>query len=195
MTNHNQQSNDGAANSQTGPELAPRLVLFFIALVIGGIVAISFGHGVNIYGYRMEQSAIKLQGNPEQFGKASDGKMELTSNIDWVNYSLTDNADDKGAKFAESTKPEFYYRFTFEPGHLTASHRIIQTYDPTIEGKCERILLNEEPIDPIEPEPRIGKFAGIADNGKTSCYYTFDFDDYFTWDIKKPEEVKDWVNK
>lgn len=191
MTNHDQQSQGSAAAAQAAPELAPRLVLFFAALVIGGIVAVSFGHGVNIYGDRMEQSAIKLQGNPEQFEKTADGKLRPISHLDWLTFSLTNNPDDKGAKSIENSKPEFYYRFSFDPGHLTSSHRGTQTYSPTTEGTCERILLDEKPIDPDEPEP----FTSYFTKGIPKCHYTFDLDDFFTWDIKKPEAKKDWTDE
>lgn len=190
MTNQNQNVETTSASVAAKSEVMPRLVLLFIALVIGAIVAFSFGHAVNVYGYRMEQSAIKLQGNPEQFEKTTDGKMRVESFVDYLTYSVTDDPDDRGAKTAENTAPEFYYRFQFSEEQLVDSHRVRQEYDPTVDGKCERILINDTPI-----EPKTSSLTEKTDSKKPMCHYEFDFDDYFTWKITKPEEQKDWTNK
>lgn len=191
MTNQNQNVETTSASVAAKSEVMPRLVLLFIALVIGAIVAFSFGHAVNVYGYRMEQSAIKLQGNPEQFEKTTDGKMRMDSFGDYVNYSVTDDPGDKGAKTAENTAPEFYYRFQFSKEQLDNNHLWTQTYRPTADGKCERILINDTPIEPKNPTP----YTSYLTEKKPMCHYEFDFDDYFTWKITKPEEQKDWTNK
>ncbi|WP_288818054.1 hypothetical protein [uncultured Corynebacterium sp.] len=195
MTNQNQNVETTSASVAAKSEVMPRLVLLFIALVIGAIVAFSFGHAVNVYGYRMEQSAIKLQGNPEQFEKTTDGKMRMDSFGDYVNYSVTDDPGDKGAKTAENTAPEFYYRFQFSKEQLDNNHLWTQTYRPTADGKCERILINDTPIEPKEPVPYTSSLTEKIDSKKPMCHYEFDFDDYFTWKITKPEEKKDWTNK
>lgn len=191
MTNQNQNVETASASVAAKSEVMPRLVLLFIALVIGAIVAFSFGHAVNVYGYRMEQSAIKLQGNPEQFEKTTDGKMSTESFVDYLTYSVTDDPDDRGTKTAENTAPEFYYRFQFSKEQLDSSHLVTQTYRPTADGKCERILINDTPIEPKNPTP----YTSDPAEKKPKCHYEFDFDDYFTWKITKPEEKKDWTNK
>ena len=195
MTNQNQNVETTSASVAAKSEVMPRLVLLFIALVIGAIVAFSFGHAVNVYGYRMEQSAIKLQGNPEQFEKTDGGKVTMKSSVDFINYSVTDDPDDKGAKTAENTVPEFYYRFQFSKEQLDSSHLVTLTYTQTADGKCERILINDTPIEPKEPAPYTSSLTEKMPLKKPMCHYEFDFDDYFTWKITKPEEQKDWTNK
>ncbi|EEB63562.1 hypothetical protein CORAM0001_1292 [Corynebacterium amycolatum SK46] len=175
-------------------------MLLFVALVIGAIVAFSFGHAVNVYGYRMGQSAIKLEGNQEQFEKTDGGKFSQTSRREELSYSLTDNLEDEASKMIENSKPEFYYRFTFTDKELTKSHFYTESLLPTEDGKCERILLDGNPISPVEDTPSADPAEEIAANRENrepvvKCNYPIDFDDYFTWKITKPEEQKDWTNK
>lgn len=200
MTNQNQNVETTSASVAAKSEVMPRLVLLFIALVIGAIVAFSFGHAVNVYGYRMEQSAIKLQGNPEQFEKTDGGKLSVTTDLKEVSYSLTDDLEAETFKELENSKPEFYLRFNFTEEELTKSHSYSYWRLATEDGKCERILLDGNPVSPEKDSPSAEPAEEIAAKRENRepvvvCNYPIDFDDYFTWKITKPEEKKDWTNK
>lgn len=167
------------------PEAAPRLTLLLVATVIGAIVALSFGHGVNIYGYRMEQSMVEYRGNPEQFEKRGTN-LTIASGVDWLGYKLDPESDEELKQEIENDEARFFTGFRdFTPEHLTLDHNVDRIMHPTTDGRCEGIFLDNEAVLPDTEEP----------NSDKRCHYTIDWDDYFTWDITKPEEKEDWTDK
>lgn len=176
MTNQGKESTKTSSSKVAKPELAPRLVLFFAALFIGAVVAISFGHGLNIYGYRMNQSALEITGKREYLVD-NKGKAKMRSKEAYKTVTTSSDPDNRsGYEAVKEGNETFILRFSFSPEQLFGNHIEIFDHKVSPNEKCEDIFVDGNAVSPVSEIPY-----------GSNCVYSYDYDDFFTWEIVKPK--------